>query len=331
MGYKQRTTPNRRDRDRDRDLGLAAGVVCTMAARAPATLGASPQRFPAVSKLLKAMKSPDARKRADALDMLSQVIDAAFGEAGAEVGQAVRDGGGVALIARLLADPYPQIQQQALFLVGNLSSDSVDAKSELTKMLLLEAGAGRSIVAHAFSEDRYTLTLACGALQNLCGRGGSDDGSGGSDREWSKLVVQYGVHQKLERLLMHEDPMVKRYASGALTNIATHKLKITTLSDDALAAVKLRVESKEAEERQSRYAMDIIALAVRAMSPAARERRIARHKQRLASALRVGLDSPTQQPKRSGSVNSSRSSSSYVSACTTVSSASAGSHHLPSR
>ena len=104
------------------------------------------------------------------------------------MGQAVRNGSGIALLARLLADPYPQVQQQALFVVGNLCSDSVDAGSDVTKMLLLQHGAGRSLIAHAFSDDRYTLTLACGALQNLCGRGAS--GSDGHDREWSKLVVQ---------------------------------------------------------------------------------------------------------------------------------------------
>jgi len=156
--------------------------------RAPAELSASSQRHPAVSKLLKAMHSPDASRRAHALDKLSEVIGAAYGEAGAEVGQAVRNGSGIALLARLLADPYPQVQQQALFVVGNLCSASVDAGSDETKKLLLQHGAGRSLIAHAFSDDRYTLTLACGALQNLCGRGESD--SDGHDREWSKLVVQ---------------------------------------------------------------------------------------------------------------------------------------------
>ena len=84
------------------------------------------------------------------------------------------------------------------------------------------------------------------------------------------------------------DPLIRRYASGCLNNIATHRLKITQMSDEALAAVKLRVETKEIEERRSRYAMDTIALAVRAMPLAARERRVAMAKRRLASALRVG-------------------------------------------
>ena len=87
--------------------------------------------------------------------------------------------------------------------------------------------------------------------------------------------------------MSNDDPLIRRYASGCLNNIATHRLKITQMSDEALAAVKLRVETKEIEERRSRYAMDTIALAVRAMPLAARERRVAMAKRRLASALRV--------------------------------------------
>ena len=85
--------------------------------------------------------------------------------------------------------------------------------------------------------------------------------------------------------MSNDDPLIRRYASGCLNNIATHRLKITQMSDEALAAVKLRVETKEIEERRSRYAMDTIALAVRAMPLAARERRVAMAKRRLASAV----------------------------------------------
>ena len=49
--------------------------------------------------------------------------------------------------------------------------------------------------------------------------------------------------------------MIQRYASGALTNIATHGLEVTQLSEEGLAAVKLRIETKEAEERTRRYAV----------------------------------------------------------------------------
>ena len=60
---------------------------------APAELGASSEpSYPKTSELLELMRSPDANERADALAMLSEVVGTAFGEAGAELGEAVRDG-----------------------------------------------------------------------------------------------------------------------------------------------------------------------------------------------------------------------------------------------
>lgn len=147
---------------------------------APAELGApSEPSYPKTSELLELMRSPDANERADALAMLSEVVGTAFGEAGAELGEAVRDGGGVALLAWLLADPYEQVQQQTLLVIGNLCSDSVDRNSAATKRALLHNGAGRSLMACVFSDDPYMLILACGALQNLC-----------YDRDWSSLVLE---------------------------------------------------------------------------------------------------------------------------------------------
>lgn len=113
--------------------------------------------------------------------------------------------------------------------------------------------------------------------------------------------------------------MIQRYASGALTNIATHGLETTPLSDEALAAVKLRLETKEAEERRSRYAMDIISLAVRAIPPTVRHRRAQSAKRRLASALSKRGGSGGVALSRSNSASSSRSSGSYFSACTSAS------------
>ena len=155
---------------------MAAAGFC---ARAPAQLGApsEPQIYPKTSELIQAMRSADAGERADALAMLSEVVGSAYGEAGAELGEAVRQGGGVALLAWLLADPYDQVQQQALLVIGNLCSDSVDPHSMATKQSLLHNGAGRSLLACVFSDDPYMLILACGALQNLC-----------YDRDWATFV-----------------------------------------------------------------------------------------------------------------------------------------------
>ena len=169
-------------------VGMAAAGSC---ARAPAQLLAAPsepQIYPKTSELIQAMRSPDAGERADALAMLSEVVGSAYGEAGAELGEAVRQGGGVALLAWLLADPYDQVQQQALLVIGNLCSDSVDPHSGATKQLLLYNGAGRSLLACVFSDDPYMLILACGALQNLC-----------YDRDWATFVVEHGAPARSSR------------------------------------------------------------------------------------------------------------------------------------
>ena len=102
------------------------------------------------------------------------------------------------------------------------------------------------------------------------------------------------------------------------------------LSDDALAAVKLRVETKEAEERERRWAVDTISLAVRAMPISARQRRVTTAKRRLDAALKAGAGmgkAPTGPSSDAGS-----SQKSYYSACTSVSSASgaSGGHRLNS-
>ena len=115
----------------------------------------------------------------------------------------------------------PDTREAVLLTIGNLVSDSVDPGSSATKIALLQCeGADDEIIKCIADDDAQVQAFAVGALQNLCGRGaGAKAGAGGpesgSDREWSKLMVQYGVHQRLEQLLSNEDPMVKRYASMA--------------------------------------------------------------------------------------------------------------------
>ena len=98
---------------------------------------------PNVSELLKLMRSPVADERLGALELLAGVVDNTFGEDGVELGSVVRAGGGVAALSRLLLDPAAEIQQQALFVLGNLCSDSVDRDSSRTKSALLDCGGAR--------------------------------------------------------------------------------------------------------------------------------------------------------------------------------------------
>jgi hypothetical protein len=104
-------------------------------------------------------------------------------------------------------------------------------------------------------------------------------------------------------------------AAGALTNIA-QALRSPPLSDGALARVAERVQQAQREDFSVRRAVARISRGAAEMPPEARQRRQQRAKQRLAAALE---GSPGKSARRPESASSSRSSNSYVSACTTLS------------
>ena len=158
---------------------------------------------PTVPVLVALLRSSDEVERDDALASLAEMIDGAFGEDGAALGEQMRANGGVALLSWLLADPSPDVQQMSLMILGNLCSDSVDSNSSMTKQSLLRCGGARAILSCVHTEDPAVLLFACGALQNLC-----------YERDWAELAVSYDVQLRLETLLTHEDAMIVRYATA---------------------------------------------------------------------------------------------------------------------
>jgi hypothetical protein len=133
--------------------------------------------------------------------------------------------------------------EASLFVLGNLVSDSVDPGSAATKILLLQSENAASTLISCLDDidDAQTLAFAVGCFQNLC-----------HDREWSVLLVERRVHTTLEALLVHPDPYVVRYASGALKNISvTLQQASGLLSSDASEAVQQR--SLEADMEEFKY------------------------------------------------------------------------------
>ena len=148
-------------------------------------------------------------------------------------------------------------------MLGNLCSNSVDPNSALTKRLLLQAGAERALLGCLHAEEAHTLTFACAALQNLC-----------HEPVWSELVMAHGKQARLEELTLHDDPMVVRYASGALKNIQV-TLKDSSqaappISQKAADAIRQRSLQAELEELTYRHAAKRIG---RAVSSATRPQR----------------------------------------------------------
>ncbi|KAL1498546.1 hypothetical protein AB1Y20_013867 [Prymnesium parvum] len=256
-----------------------------------------------VSDLLSLMRSPDEAERDEALSSLAELVSGAFGDDGAEIGRVVRAQGGPAILTWLLADPAPEVQQQALMVLGNLCSDSVDRESARTKAALLSCGGARSLLSCVFTSDEQVLVFACGAIQNLC-----------YERDWADLVVAHNVHRRLEELLSHHDPMVVRYSAGALKNI-THTLQTADLSVGALAAVRERSHLKQREEFTQRRAMRVISEAMAAIPPARRQQREELGRRRKQS--RVAMHTPSS-PARPASASSTSSRSSYFSAVSSL-------------
>ena len=105
--------------------------------------------LPSVDEIVGAMRSPDEVQRGEAIDLLSELVNSAYGEDGRALAQAVRDAGGIALLAWMLTDPSLRVQQQTLLILGNLCSNSFDPASEETKALLMECAARTSPAQHS--------------------------------------------------------------------------------------------------------------------------------------------------------------------------------------
>ena len=277
-----------------------------------------PERMPdapTVPVLVALLRSSDEAERDDALASLAEMIDGAFGEDGAALGEQMRANGGVALLSWLLADPSPDVQQMSLMILGNLCSDSVDSNSSATKQSLLRCGGARAILSCVHTEDPAVLLFACGALQNLC-----------YERDWAELAVSYDVQLRLEALLTHEDGMIVRYASGALQNITRAlQLEGDELSEFAMAAVKERSLEHRREEWVQQRALSKLTHAIKGIPADLRQKRHENGRRRRQRAAQLDRNDPaagSRSSSRPSSAASSRSTGSYVSARSSMTSGS---------
>ena len=227
-------------------------------------------------------------ERIAAVDVLADVVGAAFGDDGARIGRAVRESGALDDLRDLLS--MPQAREPTLLVIGNLVSDSVDTGSSATKIALIQCeGAAEAIVECIDqAEDAQALAFAVGALQNLC-----------HDRDWSDLLMQRGVHSTLEALLAHPDELVVRYASGALKNMTATLQDAAILSQNALSAVGDRSHEANVEEFRYRRAAAIIIRHIQATPPDVRLRRLLRAKERQEKEAIRGTATPAARAEQS--------------------------------
>jgi len=118
--------------------------------------------------LMDDLRSGSEQERAAALTELANQMDYVHGNEAMELGQVARDSGGIVTIIELVSHPEPYLHQLALYVLGNLSSDAVDAQSWRTKLVVREVRGFERVLTHAWSDDIDTLYNALGAIQNLC-------------------------------------------------------------------------------------------------------------------------------------------------------------------
>ena len=110
--------------------------------------------------------SPSSDERAEGLGILMEKVSVTYGAAGSSLGHLLRASGVPVPLTALLSDVDLAMRNQALWIIGNLCSDSADVASALTKQALMAAGADK--VLFRCLDEEATLELACAALQNLC-------------------------------------------------------------------------------------------------------------------------------------------------------------------
>ena len=110
--------------------------------------------------------SSSADERAEGLGILMETVSVSYGNAGRDIGHLLRASGVPVPLTALLSDDDLAMRNQALWIIGNLCSDSVDVDSALTKKALMAAGADQ--VLFGCLDEEATVELACAALQNLC-------------------------------------------------------------------------------------------------------------------------------------------------------------------
>ena len=224
--------------------------------------------MPSLPLLQASLASTDSDVRQEAARQISAFVSEAYGEEGAELGAALREGGIVSQLAGLVGDESAEVRAHALLALGNLCSDSVDPNSSSTKALLLELGMEKALLKNMQAgADESVLLVACATLQNLC-----------HDAAWARRVVSAGVESRLEALVSHSDARVVRYASGALKNLtiasATMGSAAPQLSSPAKQAVRQRELEASLEEFGRRRALKTIGRSVREMDAPSRLRRI---------------------------------------------------------
>ena len=142
----------------------------------------------------------------EALESLAAVVDVAEGELATVLGEWARTSGALEAVLVLISHAESHVHVPAMRILGNLSSDAVDAYSRETKERVRQLDGFPRLLPHCLSEDRNTLMYALGAVQNLC-----------TIDEYAELIAP--LRPRLEELVERRKKLAEdASATGAFDN-----------------------------------------------------------------------------------------------------------------
>ena len=158
--------------------------------------------FNSLPAILSMLDSEETEQRAEGASYLAQLVDSSYGDDATIFADYLREAGGIEVIAELLLDPEPFIQQKVLMVVGNLASDAFDPNSAATKTIFKQHDVMARLSPFLSSREWVTQLYATAAVQNLA-----------KDVDLAKEALQLGVHKVVQRLLRSEHELVVRYGA----------------------------------------------------------------------------------------------------------------------
>lgn len=262
----------------------------------------------------------------EAVFALSQLVEDAFGDDGAVLGAIARASSGIRTLCSLLGESCASdVRCISLYCLANLCSDDVDPRAIETKELMLECGAAHKLIGllvrhvdgEADEDSLLAVQYAAGCLQNLT-----------VAPEWAEAIIDAGATRHLEKLLLHSDPSVVRYISGALSNVvrwlharSTSRPRAATsskfgLSETGSVMIREREALHEQELAERAAAMRCIAAAVRLRRRARVEEAHRRTPHRKSGGVPLARQkAPARQPPCAGRVPCKCSSGASCTAC----------------
>ena len=214
--------------------------------------------FNSLPAILSMLDSEETEERAEGASYLAQLVDSSYGDDATIFADYLREAGGIEVIAELLLDPEPFIQQKVLMVVGNLASDAFDPNSAATKAIFKQHDVMARLSPFLSSREWVTQLYATAAVQNLA-----------KDVDLAKEALQLGVHKVVQRLLRSEHELVVRYGarrpgssaammrapprrSPALALCGRHRHDALTWLSAAAGALKNLQDARELEIEEAR-------------------------------------------------------------------------------